>query len=75
MQKHPKQLYWNHTSAWVFSCKLAAYSENTFSYEHVSAADPDYIHFCKCSSHIYSDKIIKKYRNTRFLLQIILFFS
>ena len=24
------QLYWNHTSAWVFSCKLAAYFQNTF---------------------------------------------
>ena len=26
-----KQLYWNHTSAWVFSCKFAAYFKNTFS--------------------------------------------
>ena len=25
-----KQLYWNHTSAWVFSCKFAAYFQNTF---------------------------------------------
>ena len=25
------QLYWNHTSAWVSSCKLAAYFQNTFS--------------------------------------------
>ena len=24
------QLYWNHTSAWVFSCKFAAYFQNTF---------------------------------------------
>ena len=24
------QLYPNHTSAWVFSCKFAAYFENTF---------------------------------------------
>ena len=32
--EHPcrsKQLYWNHTSAWVFSCKLAVYFWNTFS--------------------------------------------
>ena len=29
-----KQLYWNHTSAWVFSCKFAAYFQNTFSLEH-----------------------------------------
>ena len=26
-----KQLYWNGTSAWVFSCKFVAYFENTFS--------------------------------------------
>ena len=25
------QLYRNHTSAWVFSCKFAAYFQNTFS--------------------------------------------
>ena len=25
-----KQLYWNHTSAWVFSRKFAAYFQNTF---------------------------------------------
>ena len=24
------QIYWNHTSAWVFSCKFAAYFQNTF---------------------------------------------
>ena len=24
------QLYWNHTSAWVFSCKFAAYFRNNF---------------------------------------------
>ena len=25
------QLYWNHTLAWVFSCKFAAFFQNTFS--------------------------------------------
>ena len=25
------QIYWNHTSAWVFSCKFAAYFQNSFS--------------------------------------------
>ena len=25
-----KQLYWNHTSAWVFSCKFAAYFRTLF---------------------------------------------
>ena len=29
------QLYWNRISAWMFSCKLAAYFQNTFSYEHL----------------------------------------
>ena len=29
--KNAKQLYWNHTSTWVFSCKFAAYFQNTFS--------------------------------------------
>ena len=24
------QLYWNHTSAWVFSCQFAAYFQTTF---------------------------------------------
>ena len=27
------QLHWNHTSTWVFSCKVAAYFQNTFSQE------------------------------------------
>ena len=25
-----KELYWNHTSAWVFSCKFTAYFQNLF---------------------------------------------
>ena len=28
--KVANQLYWNHTSVWVFSCKFAAYFQNTF---------------------------------------------
>ena len=32
------QLYWNRTLAWVFSYKFAAYSQNTFSYEHLWTA-------------------------------------
>ena len=28
-----KQLYWYRISAWVFSCKFAAYFENTFCYK------------------------------------------
>ena len=30
-----KQLYGNHTSAWVFSCKFAAYFLNIFLQEHL----------------------------------------
>ena len=29
------QPYWNHTSGWVFSCKLAAFFWNTFSSEYL----------------------------------------
>ena len=32
------QLYWNQTSTWVFSCKFASYSQNTFSKEHLYTA-------------------------------------
>ena len=31
LDKVAKQLYWNHTLAWVFSCKFAAYFQNIFS--------------------------------------------
>ena len=41
----------------------------------VAGADPDYIRLCKCWSYIFSGKIIKKYRNTHFLHQIVVFFS
>ena len=33
--KVAKQLYWNCTSAWVFSCKFTAYFQKTFSQEHL----------------------------------------
>ena len=32
------QLYWNCTSAWVFSCKFPAYFKSTFSSEHLWTA-------------------------------------
>ena len=32
------QLYWNRTSAWLLSCKFAAFFQNTFSYKHVLVA-------------------------------------
>ena len=30
LNKVAEQLYWNRTSAWVFSCKFAAYFQNNF---------------------------------------------
>ena len=30
-KKVAKQIYWNRASAWVFSCKFAAYLPNNFS--------------------------------------------
>ena len=36
--KVAKQLYWNHTLAWVFFCKFAAYFQDTFSEEHLWTA-------------------------------------
>ena len=36
--KVANQLYWNHTSAYVFSCKFATYFQSTFSYEHLLGA-------------------------------------
>ena len=41
----------------------------------LAGTDLDYIHLCKCWSHIFGGKIIKKYRNTHFLHKIIVFFS
>ena len=32
------ELYWNHTSVWVFYCKFVACFQNTFSWEHLRRA-------------------------------------
>ena len=37
------QLYWNRTSAWVFSCKFVTYFQNTFSTEHLWTVSYDII--------------------------------
>ena len=37
------QLYQNHSSAWVLSCKFAAYFENTFSWEHLWVVAFEYL--------------------------------
>ena len=34
-RKVANQLYWNHTSAWVFSCKFAAYLHNSCFEKHL----------------------------------------
>ena len=36
------QLYWNHTSARVLSCKFAGYCQNNFSKEHLWTAASEY---------------------------------
>ena len=41
------QLYWNHSSAWLFSRKFAAYFQNTFSLEHVWRAASEICEFFK----------------------------
>ena len=48
------QLYRNHTSAWVFSCKFATYFQNTFPYEHLWIATSD----CWKDIAIWSDFVI-----------------
>ena len=39
--KVAKQLCWNHTSAWVFSCKFPKHFRNMFSSEHLWTAASD----------------------------------
>ena len=58
---HPNamQLYWNRTSAWVFSCKFSAYFQNSFDLEHLWVA------VSGCSSYINHQK------NTIFEKQIL----
>ena len=38
LNKVAKQLYWNYTLAWVFSCNFVAYFLNTFYSEHIWTA-------------------------------------
>ena len=40
--KVSKQVYWNHTSAWVLSCKFATYFQNTFSWDQTFTAASGY---------------------------------
>ena len=47
--KVSKQLYWNHTSAWVFSCNFAAYFQNTFSKQRLWVAASERVFFKYCA--------------------------
>ena len=50
--KVAKQLYWNRTSAWVFSCKFTAYFQNIFF-----PGTP--LDGCFCVSHLHCRAIIR----------------
>ena len=43
------QLYWNHTSAWVISCKFVAFLQNTFSEENLLRAASWHLNYKKKS--------------------------
>ena len=45
--KRNPQLYWNRTSAWVLSCKFAAYFHNTFSQKHLWRAASVYVNLSR----------------------------
>ena len=49
------QLYCNHASVWVISCKFAVFLQNTFSEENLWRAASGHLH-CK-KKHIYIENI------------------
>ena len=36
-----KQFYWNHSSAWMFSCEFAAFSQGSFIQEDLWGIDSE----------------------------------
>ena len=54
------QLYWNRTSTGVFSCKFAAYFQNTFSQEHLWVAASDMRHKCSLLKSLNSSLACEK---------------
>ena len=62
--KVAKQLYWNQTSAWVLSCKFAAYFQNIFFWEYLRvAASGDRfqrLFFNWTSAHCFKSSMHKK---------------
>ena len=61
MQQIYRQIYWNRTSAWVFSCKFAAYFRNTFSKEHLRVAASELFKFTPAIETITAQKMIWSY--------------
>ena len=72
------QLYWNCTSAWMFSCKFAAYFQNSFSQEHLWTAASDSLTFCKISIfevsafEKFTSTLLSVYAKNQFLRQLTL---
>ena len=52
--KVTKQLYWTHTSAWVFSCKFAAYFQQNLFLEHLWRAASEFVMVSLITSLYYS---------------------
>ena len=48
------QLYWNHTSSWVFSCKSAVYFQNIFLQEHLWRAASEFNSMTKTYKEVYT---------------------
>ena len=54
------QLYWNYTSVCLFSCKFAAYFQNSFLSEHLCRAASEKGHVDSCTSDSLSEDILWK---------------
>ena len=49
------QLYWNHNSAWLISCKFAAFLQNIFAEEQLWRAASEPLHYKK--KQIYNENV------------------
>ena len=63
------QVYWNRTSAWVFSCKFNAYFQNIFSYEHLWRAPFVHCFLCRASTNkiLLKEIWVSKYGKVLFM--------
>ena len=71
--KVAKQPFWNHTSAWVFSCKFAACFQNTFFQEHFwvpASVNLRWLARLKFSKCKLSKVLVRKYRKKLLLTTI-----